>query len=189
MSTATEKRLSLFDAWVLREAKRIERDYEDDIEALTGGSLSVPSLLLENFGPSSDPPPDFDAMLARFREHSEARKAFAEEEKHHCAEAFALEQRLVEQFTLGGTQSIKRDGKTFFLQRERSITALPESRQQLVEVMRELGHDEMIVVQPQRLASWGREMLDDEATGGNLPEEVLPLVKVHEAMRLRMRAG
>lgn len=181
MSTASEVKLSVFDSWVLREAMRV---IGDNVDRETAEPVAA---LLRAIGASSDPPDGFDAMLHRFREHSDARKAFDEESNHHKAEAAKLETLLVEQFGANGTQSIKRDGKTFFLQREFSATAVPDQRQALVEVMRELGHDEMIVVQPQRLASWCREMLGDEATG--LPEEVKPLVRIHEAMRLRMRAS
>lgn len=188
MSTGTDEKLNRLDAWIMREASRIVRDLDfDDIEGIDGEQFTkAVQTVADEFAPSSDPPASFDALLARFREHKEAREAFAENEKFHCAEAAKLEALLVEQFTLQGTQSIKRGGKTFFLQREFSATAKPESKQALVEAMRSLGLDEMIVVQPQRLASYCREMLGNEEA---LPAEVSPLVNIHEAMRLRMRAS
>ena len=188
------KTISHFDTWVLVEAKRVLLDALDDEDRDTErewirSAMATIGRIAKERGATSDPPDGFDAALARFRDHKEARDAFESEAKSHAAAAAALEGRLVESFVNDGTQSIKRNGKTFFLQRERNVTALPGSQPALVDVMRYLGHDEMIVVQSQRFAAWCREMLNDEATGGHLPEEVLPLVKIHDAMRLRMRAS
>lgn len=181
MSIGTEK-MSTFDTWVVTEAIRVVGEQcfrEDSCEEWL-------RQFRDAYGASTDPPADFDAMLHRFRELTEARKAAEEQAKHWQEEAAKLESLLVESFGASGTQSIKRDGKTFYLQREFQVSAVADRRSELVAALVALGHDEMICAQPQRLASYCREMLNDEAAGG-LPVEIRELVKVHEQQRLRMR--
>lgn len=188
MSTDCQK-LSVFDTWVLTEAVRIfdELAERDGCASVEFDLLRPIKSWIDDAGASTEPPADFDAMLQRFREYTEARKACDEQSKFYASEAAKLESLLVEQFGATGTQSLKRDGKTFYLAREFQVSAIPETRDKLIEACHALDLDEMITVQPQRLASYCREMLND--IDGKLPEEIAPLVRVHEQQRLRMRSS
>lgn len=186
MSTDTE-RLSIFDTWCVREAARIVDDLDFiDIEGIEGEHFAkAVKTVADECGASTAPPADFDSMLQRFRELTDARKAAEDQANYWRTEAAKLETLLVEAFGANGTQSIKRDGKTFYLCREFQVSADAARRAELVEAMKQLGHDDFIVCQPQRLAAYCREMLADESAG--LPVEIKDLVKVHEQQRLRVR--
>ncbi len=181
MSTTETKKLSLFDTWILQEAERVLADEisDSDVAHLLRG-------VLRDFGQTREPPADFDAMLAQFADTTDCRRAFAEEEKHYCHEASVLEQLLVEKCAADGTQSIKRNGKTFYLARETSVTVLPEQRAAAVDAARSLGLADMIVIQPQRFAGYAREQLSDDGPG-KLPAAFDGLVKVFEQTRMRVR--
>lgn len=180
MSTDT-KRLSVFDTWVMREAVRV-------IGEQIGGEDAEPfSAFLRKHGASTDPPDGFDETLQRFREHTEARKAFDEESASQCKAAAALEALLVEEFQREGTQSIKRGGKTFYLCSEVSASVIADKKAEAVEAARSLGLDYLIVLQPQSFASYAREILRDN--DGKLPAEFDGLATIREVQRLRMRAS
>lgn len=172
--------LSHFDTWVLREAERLLTELES--ESIAEGVR----IILKQRGSPFAPPRTFDQQLARFAEYCEARKAFEAEAAHCQHEAGVLEKLLVEQCALNGTQSIKRNGKAFYLVHEKSVTVIPEQRAAAVEAARKLGLDDMIVLQPARFGSYAREMLNDT---GALPEEFNGLTKVFEQTRMRVRAS
>ena len=136
---------------------------------------------------TAPPPNGFDEMLARWHDLTEARRAHEDKAKEFQSAAASLEPLLVEACAANGTQSIKRNGKTFYLAHERSITVPAEHRAAAVEAARALGLDDMIVLQPQRFGAYAREMLNDD--GGKLPAEFEPLVKIFEQTRLRMRSS
>lgn len=187
MSTET-KRLSVFDTWVLTEAKRVIGEIMDidDRDETTDAAVAI-GRIVADYAAKTDPPDGFDETLQRFREHTEARRAFDEESAAHSKSASALEALLVEEFQREGTQSIKRDGKTFFLQSEVSATVAADKKAEAVEAARGLGLNYLIVLSPQSFAAYAREMLRENE--GKLPPEFDGIANVREAQRLRMRAS
>lgn len=187
MSTET-KRLSVFDTWVLTEAKRVIGEIMDvdDRDETTDAAVAI-GRIVADYSASTNPPDGFDETLQRFREHSDARKVFAEEEAAQSNAAFALEALLVEEFQREGTQSIKRDGKTFYLCSEVSASVLADKKAEAVEAAHRLGLDYLIVLQPQSFAAYAREMLREN--DGKLPPEFDGIANIREAFRLRMRAS
>jgi len=113
-----------------------------------------------------------------------------------------VEMYLAEEFSLRGIQNIKmRDGITLYQQLDTKVSVISDKKEEARLVAKELGIEELLVLQPMSLKSYVKELLSDEDgpsfpeydEEGNelphtkIPKKLLSILNIHEEMRVRIR--
>lgn len=136
-------------------------------------------------------PPETDAPKAPTTDIAELveltdRKRELEQELSGVKKRIDAIEPLVAQWMIEtGVQNIGLGDKTVYQRIQTGASVKPEFKREAVAAARKLGLEDLIVLQPQSLASYCREMLQDP--GSELPIELRDLVNVYETTRVSIR--
>lgn len=126
----------------------------------------------------------FDFALRRIIEKTDQKRLLERQLKELNREINSLNDYLAEQFAAKGYQNIKKDGRTVFVRHDTSVSVKPECREQALELAQQHGWNDMITVQPSRLRSHVKELIDQE---GGLPPDLEQVLNVYEYSKVVIR--
>ena len=128
-----------------------------------------------------------DITLGDLREYLRLKaclQELADEAAELRAEMRPVEERLAEQFIMGGVQNMSMDGHTCYVSVDKYANAKRDCREKLIEWARESNMEDMIVLQPASFKAWCKEYISEH---GDLPVEIQEYVNVFEKATLRVR--
>jgi hypothetical protein len=114
----------------------------------------------------------------------------AAEKKQTDAQCEVLERELSDLMDEQGLQSLKAaDGRSLYKSRDLFVSVPAAQREAVVEACRTLGLDDLIKteVPTAQLKSRIREWMGDMGDVEQIPEQLRPLVAVHESYSIRVR--
>lgn len=102
-----------------------------------------------------------------------------------------LGNRVIDDFSTRGVQSVSLEGSTFFISTRRFASIRKENRAQAIEILEGAGLRDMLTVNAQTFASWYNEQVEAAAAGAlendGLPVGLSELCEVYEKPRLSIR--
>lgn len=126
----------------------------------------------------------FKKSIQEFAELFQRRQKLEAELKLIISREQALQPILLEHFASLGLQSVKLDDATIHLRTEIFYSILPEFKAAAIEKAREAELEDMITLQPMRLAAYIREQV---SLTGDVPKIFEGMVKTTEKVSVRAR--
>lgn len=129
-------------------------------------------------------------LVAEVLAKRDASETLAAEKKRIDGECEQLERDLSDLMDAQGLQSVKStDGRSLYKSRDLFVSVKAADREAVVEACRVLGLDSLIETQvsTSKLKANIREWMGDLGESDQIPEQLRPLVSVHEEYSIRVR--